>query len=186
MSLWHCMFTGHDQVAVQNELRFAMYAMYTVKKCFAVLVLSSLWLSHELELHSQACRTEPSYYWPKVSDQYKNPSSRLALLILWWYSHQVSFRQWKARNSSGVLLQLPSLSLHLSMTMAQVTVVSTQISIIYLTCSNQGNQGHPNVKYAIRNLSLNTPSPPFSCYSIISEKIFGLELKFIFTFFIYL
>ena len=30
------------------------------------------------------------------------------------------------------------------------------------------------------------PLPPFSCYSIISEKIFGLELMFSFTFFTYL
>ena len=45
---------------------------------------------------------------------------------------------------------------------------------------------YPNVNGAIRNLSLKPPLPPFYCNSIISEKIFGLELMFSFTFFTYL
>ena len=42
---------------------------------------------------------------------------------------------------------------------------------------------YPNVNGAIRNLSLKPPLPPFYCNSIISEKIFGLEFGFSFTFF---
>ena len=45
---------------------------------------------------------------------------------------------------------------------------------------------YPNVNGAIRNLSLKPPLPPFYCNSIISEKIFGLEFGFSFTFFTYL
>ena len=45
---------------------------------------------------------------------------------------------------------------------------------------------YPNVNGAIRNLSLKPPLLPFYCNSIISEKIFGLEFEFSFTFFTYL
>ena len=45
---------------------------------------------------------------------------------------------------------------------------------------------YPNVNGAIRNLSLKPPLPPFYCNSIISEKIFGLEFGFSFTFFLHI
>ena len=41
---------------------------------------------------------------------------------------------------------------------------------------------YPNVNGSVSNLSLNTSTAPFSCNSIISEKIFGLSFRLSFTF----
>ena len=78
------------------------------------------------------------------------------------------------------------------MTKSKLHLGIEQYSYCYfiLPCSCQS--GHialccyPNVNGAIRNLSLKPPLPPFYCNSIISEKIFGLEFGFSFTFFTYL
>ena len=46
---------------------------------------------------------------------------------------------------------------------------------------------YPNVNGSVRNLSLNHSSAPIFCYSIISEKIFGLQFcRGLFFFFTYL
>ena len=139
---------------------FYISAMYTVKKCFAVLVLSSLWSSHELELHSQACRTEPSYYW-SIHKSLLAAGAPDPLVI--FSSSQFSAMKGKKFKWCSFAI---AVTLHLYMALAQVTVVS-----------NQGNPMHYaavpiQYKRCNKEFELNTPSASiFLLFNYFRENI---------------